>query len=244
MAIETICQGCKKRLRVGDEHAGRLAKCPHCQAVFTVPQSAVSASWGAGSSTESNLAPSDRWHLKTPDGLTFGPVARAELDRWLSEGRVTAASQILHEWDGQWVWAQQIYPHLAIASAPQSASSPFAPGTFTRPIDLPPSPLAGSINPYASPSAAGYAPPVPRLYREPSRGGTILAMSIIGPLFCIFVSVAAVVMGFTDLSEMKRGVRDPSGRGLTIAGVVIGCIYLGLVVLFVGIGIVGAILES
>ena len=244
MPIETICQGCQKRLRVGDEHAGRLAKCPHCQAVFTVPQAATVAAWGAASGTDSNLAATDRWHLKTPDGLTFGPVARAELDRWLAERRVTAASQIMHEGDGWWILAQQIYPHLVITSAPQSASSPFAPGTFAKPIDVPPSPLAGSINPYASPSAAGYAPPALRPYREPARGGTILAMSIIGPLFCIFVSIAAVVMGFTDLSEMKRGVRDPSGRGLTIAGVVIGCVYLGLLVLIFGMGIVGAILDS
>jgi hypothetical protein len=241
MPIETICQGCQKRLRVADEHAGKLAKCPHCQAIYTVPQSAVAASWGAGSATDSNLAPSDRWHLKTPDGLTFGPVARAELDRWLAEGRVTTASQILHEGDGRWVWAQQIYPHLAIASASQSATAPFPPGTFGKPIDVPPSPFAGGINPYASPSAAGYAP---SRYREQSRGGTILTLSILGPLFCIFLSIAAVVMGIMDLSEMKRGVRDPSGRGLTIAGLVIGSIYLGLIVLIFGIGIIGAILDS
>jgi hypothetical protein len=250
MPIETICQGCSKRLRVADEHAGKLAKCPHCQAIYTVPQSPWVASWGAGSTSDSNLAASDRWHLKMPDGLSFGPVSRAELDRWLADGRITAASQIMHEADGRWVGANQIYPQLAMwspTSAPQfpasqspASQSPFPAGTFAKPVDA----QAGGINPYASPSIAGYYTPAPARYREQHRGGTILALSIIGPFFCIFLSIAAVVMGITDLNEMKRGVRDPSGRGLTIAGLVIGSLYLGLIVLSLGIGIIGAILDS
>lgn len=244
MAIETICQGCNKRLRVAEEHAGKLAKCPHCQTVYTVPQPLAAASWGAVSAAGSDLPPGDRWHLKTQDGLSFGPVSRAELDRWLAEGRVTAASQIQHEGDSQWVWATQIYPHLGMNFAPPGASSsPFAPGTLAKPIDLAPS-AAGSVNPYASPAAAGYTLPAGGLYREPARGGTILTLSIVGMLFCIFLSIAAVVMGFTDLGEMKRGVRDPSGRGLTIAGVVIGCISLGLVVLQLGFIVVIAALDN
>lgn len=241
MPIETICQGCQKRLRVADEHAGKLAKCPHCQAVYTVPQPI--AGWSPAGTTSSDPASADRWHLKTPDGLSFGPVSRAELDRWLTEGRVTAASQILHEANGQWVWASQVYPHLAISTAAQASPSPFAPGTLAKPIDLTANPFSDNVNPYASPSAAGYAPLTPRHYREQSRGGTILTLSIVGPLFCIFMSIAAVVMGFTDLNEMKRGVRDPSGRGLTIAGLVISCVYLGFLVFVFGIGFIGAILD-
>ena len=78
MPIETICQ-CGKRLRVADEHAGKLAKCPQCQAVYTVPQPAAA---GAGLGSASTLPPDDRWHLRTDGGLTFGPVSRQELDRW------------------------------------------------------------------------------------------------------------------------------------------------------------------
>ncbi len=241
MAIETICQGCNKRLRVAEEHAGKLAKCPHCQTVYTVPQPLAAASWGAASAAVSDLPTGDRWHLKTQDGLSFGPVSRAELDRWLAEGRVTAASQILHEGDGQWVWAAQIYPHLGINLAPPGASSSrFAPGTLAKPINLAPNAAAGSLNPYASPSAAiGYAPPP--FYREPSRGGVILTLSIIGPTFCIFASIAALVMAITDLNEMKRGIRDPSGRGLTVAGLVISSIYLGLAAIYI-VFVVGMII--
>lgn len=117
MPIESTCQGCGKRLRVADEHAGKLAKCPHCQALYTVPHSAVAAALGAGNATDSPLDPADRWQVKMPDGRVFGPVSRADLDRWLAEGRINAASQILREGDGQWLWAAQVYPHLAAAPA-------------------------------------------------------------------------------------------------------------------------------
>src|SRR5687767_1165236 len=37
MPIETSCQGCGRLLRVADEHAGKLARCPHCQTIYNVP---------------------------------------------------------------------------------------------------------------------------------------------------------------------------------------------------------------
>ncbi|MCI0361264.1 MAG: hypothetical protein L0211_22510 [Planctomycetaceae bacterium] len=241
MPIETICQSCGKRLRVGDENAGRLAKCPECQAVFTVPQPGA---WSAENAAESQLSSADRWHLKTPDGLSFGPVSRAELDRWLVEGRVTPLSQILHETSGQWVPAAQIFPHLAIVTGAPFSQSPFTPGTLAKPVDLPAGNPFGEVNPYASPSTAGYVLPAGRRYREPHRGGLILALSIIGPLFCIFASIASFVMAMTDLNEMKRGVRDPSGRGLTIAGLVISSIYFGLLAIYVAFLIGMVIVEG
>lgn len=37
MAVEFKCQGCSQLLRVGDEHAGQKARCPHCEIVVDVP---------------------------------------------------------------------------------------------------------------------------------------------------------------------------------------------------------------
>jgi hypothetical protein len=215
MPIETNCQGCGKRLRVADEHAGKLAKCPQCQAVYTVPQSSVAAALGAGAVTSpAGTDGSDRWHLKTPEGLTFGPVPRAELDRWLAEGRINAQSQILHEGDGQWNWAAQVYPHLAQVTT----ASPFAPGT----------------NPYAPPAMTPYGSPYPQgRYLEPHRGGLILALALIGIFACDILSIVAVVMAIIDLQKMNRGVMDASGRGLVIAGLVIVVAKFLLVAAFV-----------
>jgi hypothetical protein len=218
MPIESTCQGCGMRLRVADEHAGKLAKCPQCQAVYTVPQSSIAAALGAGAVTAPAGAGGDRWHLKTPEGLTFGPVARVELDRWLAEGRINAQSQILHEGDGQWNWAGQIYPHLA-----QLTMSPFAPGAS-----------AVAANPYAPPSATPYGSPYPQgPYLEPHHGGLILALALIGVVACDIFSIVAIVMAVIDLQKMNRGTMDKSGRGLVIAGLVIAIAKFLLMAAFV-----------
>ncbi|MDX1948262.1 MAG: hypothetical protein SFU86_22920 [Pirellulaceae bacterium] len=219
MPIETICQGCSKRLRVGDEHAGKTARCPQCQTIYTVPQPAAAAALGAGVASHSPLPTSDRWHLKTPGGLTFGPVARVELDRWLVEGRITPTSQILHEGDGQWVWAGQVYPQLVSfagpAAFPVAQSAPISAAT-----------VAGvAANPYVAGSFPAYT------YREAHRGPAILALGLVSILACQLIAIAPILMGFADLDKMKRGVMDPAGRGLTIAGLVLGCLAIVLFVL-------------
>jgi hypothetical protein len=219
MPIESTCQGCGKRLRVADEHAGKLAKCPQCQAVYTVPQSSVAAALGAGAVTSAAGPGGDRWHLKTQEGLTFGPVPRAELDRWHAEGRINAQSQILHEGDGQWQWAGQVYPHLA-----QLTMSPFAPGAS-----------AVAANPYAPPATTPYGNPYPPgTYLEPHRGGLILAFALIGVFACMIFSVVAIVLAAIDLQKMNRGTMDKNGRGLVIAGLVIASAHLALFAVVIG----------
>jgi hypothetical protein len=37
MPIEMRCTGCGQTLRVGDEHAGKKARCPACEAIVQVP---------------------------------------------------------------------------------------------------------------------------------------------------------------------------------------------------------------
>jgi DNA-directed RNA polymerase subunit M/transcription elongation factor TFIIS len=38
MPIETRCRGCGKILSAGEEHAGKLARCPRCKAEYTIPE--------------------------------------------------------------------------------------------------------------------------------------------------------------------------------------------------------------
>ena len=35
--IKFQCSQCGQTVRVADEHAGRKGKCPHCQALLTIP---------------------------------------------------------------------------------------------------------------------------------------------------------------------------------------------------------------
>lgn len=52
---------------------------------------------------------------------------------------------------------------------------------------------------------------------KPHRGGTILALGIIGIVLCFITGIIAWVMGNNDLKEIKQGLRDPEGESLTKA---------------------------
>jgi len=81
-------------------------------------------------------------------------------------------------------------------------------------------------------------------YARPHRGGTILALGIIGmvvEMCCILglvMSIIAWVMGASDLKEMAAGRMDRSGEGMTRAGMICGIIGVILGILSFVVGIV------
>ena len=54
--------------------------------------------------------------MAVPEGRTYGPVQRDELDRWVASGRVAADCQLRCE-DGVWAPAEQFYPALKLPLA-------------------------------------------------------------------------------------------------------------------------------
>ncbi len=69
------------------------------------------------------------------------------------------------------------------------------------------------------------------------RGGTVLALGIIGLVVCFIFGIFAWVMGSNDLREMRAGRMDTTGRGLTQAGQICGIIgvLLGLLGVLIGL---------
>lgn len=198
MPIETQCTTCGKTLRVGDEHAGSQARCPACSSVFVVPGGAVQAEVAA------TATPIERWTMKTPEGQVYGPVDKAELDRWLTEGRIAADCELRCGDAAPWRPADEYYSVLK-----PRLRTPLA-NPFT---DLQ----------AAAPVAEAVAP---RPYLVPHRGGMILAFGIIAWVFtCPIFSVVAWMLGASDLREMREGRMEPSGMGLTQAGHILGVIY-------------------
>jgi hypothetical protein len=70
-----------------------------------------------------------------------------------------------------------------------------------------------------------------RLDTVPHRGALVLTAGIIGVVFltfCPFISpvagIAAWLMGASDLRAMKEGRMDDAGRGITMAGFILGII--------------------
>jgi hypothetical protein len=243
MPIETICQGCAKKLRVGDEHAGKQARCPSCGAIYKVPgitpssyspaaSEPIDVFGGLASSTpttktETPSGPSafanppaketERWFLRIDDGREFGPIDRPTLDQWFRERRIGPGSQLRRENETAWRPAASVFPSLAMMGSAQPAGSSAA-----NPF---------SDNPYQSPGAArgatrGPAYGATRAYAEAHRGGLILALGIVSWVTgCFLIGIAAWIMASGDLKKMRAGVMDSSGMGLTQAGMIIGIIH-------------------
>jgi hypothetical protein len=81
--------------------------------------------------------PADRWWMRQPGGQPYGPVAKADLDRWYAEGRISPQCQVLYEPQQAWRWAAEFYP--ALAMPPGAVSGPM-PGAWpaVKPAGGPP----------------------------------------------------------------------------------------------------------
>jgi hypothetical protein len=240
MPIELDCPGCGKRLRVADEHAGRAGRCPGCQTVFNVPRASMPAQanppgqpssfageWHAApAKNEAGPASGtgEMWYMCTPEGGEFGPVPMSTLNRWIAERRLSGDCRLLPAGTQQWVWAADVFPQLA-AAAPQGSVAVPSPPPAKNPF------ADQDKNPYASPRVShplGVSTPQ---YYQPHRGGLVLTIAVLGWVICYFFGVAAWIMGASDIAAMRRGQMDPSGMGMTQAGMIIGMVQtiLGLI---------------
>lgn len=219
MSIESICPGCGRLLRVADEHLGSMARCPACNSIFQVGQKQEVT-------PVSPAASPPTWRMRTPEGQIFGPVTRLELERWVTEGRVSADCW-LSQAEENWQSAAAYYPDLRPQHSPKTLDRPVA-----QPFSTPVTPTA--TNPFRDDATASQNPYSPTRaatgnyrYTAPHRGVLILILGILSWVFgCFPFGIVAWAMGSHDLGEMKRGRMDPSGRGLTQAGQIVGMIHV------------------
>jgi hypothetical protein len=68
-----------------------------------------------------------------------------------------------------------------------------------------------------------------------------LVLGILGLTLCGLIGIPAAFMGMSDLREMNAGRMDPSGKGLTIAGMIMGWICVALFALGILIFLVSII---
>ena len=220
--IETTCEGCGVTLRVEAKYAARQAKCPQCGRTYQVPELYPNQPAGGFEQTmpyepsPPKMGDSPSWYLQTPEGHTYGPVGKNELDRWTQEGRVNYDCQVKNGDLAVWKPAWEIYPQLS-----QSATSGGNP--FRAPVN------DGPVQ-YASQSI--------RTYQEHHRGGLILTFGILAFVIqCPLFGILAWIMGSGDLAKIKSGQMDPEGKSLTQAGMILGivstCILLLIILGFI-----------
>jgi phage FluMu protein Com len=264
MTIETRCSGCGKRLAVADEHAGRKARCPACGQIYTVPFVSPAAETdptksdaqpaeqidpalaettaGNFSSTGPSDSAFDMFWMQTTDGAEYGPVDRAHLNRWFSEGRVGQGYQIRQGENGPWQSADLYRPESSPAS---SDSNPYA----AQPTQ---------VNPYAQSSGSAVSnaslhSPMPQ-YAKADPSGLVLTMGIVSWV-CLLVcapigwipGLIAWVSGSRGLKDIQAGHADPSNTNLVQIGYYLGMVNVILtllsVVAFAGLFAIALISE-
>ncbi len=214
MPIETICEGCGRRLRVPDQHAGQQARCPACRRVYTVPRADPVARADHPTQPWQPRHDSVKWRLRIPDGQVFGPVEKRELDQWLAEGRISLMCQVQSEASAEWMPAAELYPVLL-----QSAQA-------TDDLESRGVPRYSEFDPDALRHVTHghfYSTPAPRRYLAAHRGGLMLGLGLLG-LCCGIFGVLAWVLSSHDLHEMRAGRMDPRGHSLTLAGCILGIV--------------------
>ena len=164
-----------------------------------------------------------QWYY-SKNATQLGPVSEAELRAKLASGEIVGTDMAWREGMANWMPISEL-AELSLTS--QTLRNP--PGT------------AGSTSPYATPTAAGghvggYVPPAPT-------SGLAIASLVCGilGLFCLFLpGIPAVICGHMALNQISNPASGVSGRGMAIAGLVMG--YLSLA--FMGLWFAAVIFGS
>jgi phage FluMu protein Com len=230
MAIETKCDGCGKLLSVGDEHAGRRARCPACGQIYTIPSpnsappdlptpptpqsssNQLFAETTAGAipnppSSQQSAENADQFWMRSTEGSDYGPVDRVTLNRWFNEGRVGPGYMIRQSETGDWQVAESFKPRAIQAGMPSSG------------------------NPYATATTGSVVPAYGQMYPKPDQSGLVLAFGILSWFICPIFGIVAWVMGSSGLRDIKLGLVDPANKGLMQAGYYLGMVNVILYVL-------------
>ena len=121
------------------------------------------------------------------------------------------------------------------APAPPTPPAPASTSAPTAPPPPPPPPYAAPQYPY------GYAPGRP----PATTNGLAVASLVLGILWMFWVgSILAVIFGYVGKGQIDRSGGTQSGRGLAVAGIVLGWVGVGVLVLTIVLAIIGALTDS
>jgi hypothetical protein len=99
-------------------------------------------------------------------------------------------------------------------------------------------------------------PPPPQYYGQPqyqygpgrpsqTTNGMAVASLVLGILWIFWIgSILAVIFGYVGKGQIDRSGGAQGGRGLAIAGIVLGWVGVGTLVLVIVLSIIGAITDS
>ena len=118
-------------------------------------------------------------------------------------------------------------------------------------------PVAADVSQASAPPAPPAPPPPPPPYAQPQQpyygavgpaprtNGMAVASLVLGIVWLFWVgSILALVFGYVGKGQIDRAGGAQSGRGLAIAGIVLGWVGVGTLVLTIVLAIVGSLTDS
>ena len=117
-------------------------------------------------------------------------------------------------------------------------TSDFAPLSASEPPPPPPAPP--STSQYYGQPQYQYGPGRPQ-----STNAMAVASLVLGIIWIFWIgSILAVIFGYVGKGQIDRSEGAEGGRGMAIAGIVLGWVGVGTLVLVIVLSIIGAITES
>ena len=244
MAIETTCGGCGKQLSVGDEHAGRRARCPACGQIYAIPlPNLAPPDLPTASQSAALQSPSSDSFAETTAGLGSGapagipitaPTPAVNLEQfWMRSIEGAEYGPVDRATLNRWFNEGRVGPGYLIR---QSETGMWQGAEFFKPGGRSAeSPFnTSSANPYATTTSAGAT--YGQMYAKPDQSGLVLAFGILAWFFCPIFGFVAWIMGHNGLRDIRLGLVDPANKGLMQAGYYLGMVC-ALLWLFCGGGL-------
>ncbi len=241
MAIETTCGGCGKQLSVGDEHAGRRARCPSCGQIYTIPLpneappdlpafptdmlSGSGPTLPATAMAETTAGTGTRPEVSgAPNPV---PMPDTSLDQfWMRSTEGAEYGPVDRTTLNRWFSEGRVGPGYMIRQLETGMWQPadlFKP--FAQPVGIPNIPnIPNSGNPYSAATSSPVAQPYHKMYPKPDQSALVLAFGILAWFICPIFGIVAWIIGSSGLRDIRLGLVDPANKGLMQAGY-----YLGMV---------------
>jgi hypothetical protein len=136
---------------------------------------------------------------------------------------------------------------------PPPPPSPGAPPPWGAPQPPPPSPYGGhwgapspyGPQPYGQQPYGGYGAPYGGWGQPSHTSGLAVASLVCGILWLYWLgSILALVFGYVAKSQIDRSHGSQTGRGMAVAGIVLGWVGVGFLVLFIVLGILSSAMSS
>lgn len=171
------------------------------------------------------------YHMIGADGREYGPVSGDQLRQWIKEGRADRFTQVRPEGESWWKPLGQFSEFAELLPQP-SASAPPPGGGTAVPSQPPPAPPPMAPMPVPEPLAGSY----PAYGGPPKVDGMVVAglvLSGLGLVCCCtgpFFSPLGLAFSLIGLNNINKDPVNRTGKGLAIAGIVLGALGSLLVI--------------